>query len=339
MNTDNHEAGSGLTLRALGACRNLLLYVIASTAFATTMPTMAQDFPTKPIKLIVPYAPGGVTDAAARAIATDMSKQLGQQVVVDNRAGAGGLIGTDAVAKSPADGYTICFCASGVFVIQPHLGQKMPLDPIADLQPVTYVYDADLVLSVNANSKIRSMADLFSQAKAGGVTYASVGIGSVHHLGMESIARKTGGKFIHVAYKGDAPAITDLLGGQIDLTLLSTQSATNLAKSGKIRLLASTGNGRAPGLPELPNLAESGLKDAAFSTWIGMFVPAATPQAVVNRIHAAASAAIASPAMQEWMAAQGLRPNGQKGGELKATIRSQSERWGAMVRELNVKPE
>lgn len=331
------KAAAALPLQAvaLGAPR-----LVGLTGLFAGTTALAQDFPSRPIRIVVPYAAGGVTDAAARAIATEMSKQLGQPVVVDNKAGAGGMIGANEVAKSAPDGYNICFCASGVFVIQPHLGAKLPLNPMTELQPLIRVYDADLVLSVNPASGIRTFADLMTKAKsAQGVTYASVGVGSLHHLGMETMAKRTGGKFVHIAYKGDAPAITDLLGGQIDLALLSTQAASNLAKSGKVSLIASTGAERAPGLPDVPTLGESGVKDTAYSTWIGMFVPAATPKPIVDRLYSATSTVLASPSMKEWMAAQGLRPSGQNGADMKVSMTNQSAQWGALVRELNIKAE
>ena len=312
-----------------------------ATLALLTASVQAQDYPSRPIRLVVPFAAGGVTDAAARSMASEMSKQLGQPVVVDNRAGAGGVIGADVVAKSPPDGYTLCFCSNGVFLIQPYLMAKMPMNPLTDLQPVTHVYDADLVLSVNPASPFNSVEDVLKQAKTkkGGVSYASVGVGSIHHLSMERLAKQTGGTFVHVPYKGDAPAITDLLGGQIDLALLSTQAATSLSKEGKVRLLAASGNSRAPGLPDVPTFSESGVPGFSFSVWIGLFVPTGTPAPVVQRLHDVASKVIQTPQMKTWMASQGLRPNGGSGSEMKTFIADQSKQFGALIRELDIKTE
>lgn len=301
----------------------------------------AQDFPNRPVRLVVPYSAGGVTDVTARAIAQEMGKEFGQQVIVDNRPGAGGMLGMDNVAKSNPDGYTIGFCASGVFVIQPHLDAKLPLDPIKDLVPVSHIYDASLVLTVRPDSPITSFQKLVELAKSNpnGITYGSVGIGSAHQLGMEVLRQRAGGKFVHVPYKGDAQQITDLLGGNLDVAILSTQAAANLAKGGKARLIASTGLQRAPGLNDVPTIAESGYPGFAINTWIGTFVPAKTPKAVVDRLHQVTTRVLKQPAIQQQMEAQGLRPNGADGAELAKFIASESARAEKTIREQNIKVE
>lgn len=314
--------------------------ILAATCLAMPL-AMAQDFPTRPIRLVVPYAAGGVTDATARAIAVEMGKELGQSIIVDNKAGAGGILGTDYVAKSPPDGYTICFCASGVFVILPHLDSKLPLKPATDLLPVTHVYDAELLLVVREDFPAPTFERLITlaRAKPGGLSYGSVGIGSANQLGMEALRKRSGADFVHIPYKGEAPQIADLLGGQLDIALLSTQGGLNLAKGGKVRLLASTGPMRAPGAPDVPTIAESGYPGFLINTWIGMFVPAKTPKAVVDRIHTAATSVINTPAMRDRMESQGLRPNGESGAKLGSFVAAESVRWGKVIRDLNLKIE
>jgi len=337
ISTNVHGTTSSPAGRVLGRA---WLTLTASFLLAIP-PVQAQDYPNRPVRLVVPYSAGGVTDATARAIAGEMGKELGQQVIVENRAGAGGMVGTASVAKSSPDGYTICFCASGVFVIQPHLDAKLPLSPVAELQPVTHVYDANLVLAVREDSKIASFEELIALAKSNpaGVSYGSVGIGSAHQLGMEALRQRTGGTLVHIPYKGDAQQITDLLGGRLDVAVLSTQAASSLAKGGKVRLLASTGLQRAPGLADVPTIAESGYPGFAINTWIGTFVPTGTPKAVVDQLQQVTSAVLKLPAIREQMAAQGLRPNGADGAELAEFIASESSRAEKVIRELDIKVE
>jgi tripartite-type tricarboxylate transporter receptor subunit TctC len=254
--------------------------LMLTAALGLTLAAHAQSFPSKPIRLICPFPPGGAVDIASRAIAAELSKNLGQTVTVDNKPGAGGNIGGAEAARSAPDGYTIFMTTSGISAINPFLYAKMPFDPMKDLLPVTALVSLNNVLVVHPSVKANSVSELIALAKAqpGAVTYASSGSGTSIHMSAEMLKHLAGINMTHIPYKGSAPAVTDLMGGQVMVMLDNIPSALPHIKAGKLRALATTGAKRDPLLPELPTLAEAGVSGYESGVWFGLAVPAGTPR-------------------------------------------------------------
>jgi tripartite-type tricarboxylate transporter receptor subunit TctC len=287
------------------------LYAIAALASFALMasPSIAQDFPKRqPISIVVPWAPGGNVDITARAIAPAMAEILGQSVVVENRPGAGGFIGSSRVAKSNPDGYTLLLGSSGSISIGPALVANPPYNPTKDLIAVGPIHSVPLVLSASGKSPIKNYADFAAKAKAnpGALNVASAGVGSTQHLAIELIALKSGTKLNHVPYKGSGPAITDLLGGQVETMIDQMTASMPHIKSGAITPLAVTTKARSAGLPNVPTLQELGVKDIDMTTYTGVFAPAGTPPAVVNQINAALKQAMQRPEIRKQFESLGV---------------------------------
>lgn len=306
----------------------------ALAILSTLAPAAAQDWPSKPIKLIVPFPPGGGTDIIARVLGNHLSQSLKQPIVVENRPGAGGNIGIDLAAKSAPDGYTIVLGQTSNLAISPTLYKKLPYDPLKDLAPVTLVADAPLALVVSADSKIRSLADLVAAAKAKpeALTFGSPGNGTVAHLTGELLQRAASIKMLHVPYKGSGPALTDLISGRIDTFMASVPTALAQIKGGKLKALAVSSAKRSPALPDVPTMQEAGLKGFDSTTWFGILVPAGTPKPIIDKLSAAINAALKAPEVAEKIALEGGAPLGGTVVQFDAYLKSELTTWSAVVK-------
>jgi tripartite-type tricarboxylate transporter receptor subunit TctC len=314
--------------------------VAALVVTSLTTIAAAQDYPgNKPIKLVVPFPAGGGTDIFARVIGNKLAETLKWVVVVDNKPGAGGNIGIDAVAKSPPDGYTIGLGQTSNLAINPSLYAKLPYDPLKDLVPIVLVADAPLVLVVPANSPFKTVADVVAAAKKkpGDVTFGSPGNGTVAHLTGELFQMAAGVKFQHIPYKGSAQALTDLMGGQVQVYMSSIPTALSHIKGGKLRALAVTSPKRAPSLPDVPTIAEAGYKGFDANTWFGLVAPAGTPAPIVTKINAEVNRILKMPDVKEKFAAEGGGPIGGSSQEFAALLKSDYVKWGKVVKDSGAK--
>ena len=299
----------------------------------------AQTYPTKPVRIIVPQAPGGASDALARIIGQRLSERWHQPVVVENRAGAGGLIGTDAVAKSAPDGYTLLLAYDGTHAVNASLYKTLPFDPIKDFVTVATLANVPFVLAVNAASPAKDVRQFIELGRAspGKMTYGSAGNGSVNHLLGAMFGKGAGVQFVHVPYKGAAPAITDLIGGSLDSVFTSIPSVISHIQSGRVRALAVTSAKRSAALPDVPTIAESGLAGFAVAPWFGLLAPASTPADIVSRINDDVAALMMTKEVTVAFAAQGAEPFRTTPAEFGALLRSDIERWAVVVRETGAK--
>ena len=315
--------------RLLLAVRGIALglgLLLSSAAFAA--------WPDKPLKLIVPYAPGGTTDVLGRAVAEHLRKELGQTVIVDNKPGANTGIGAMALATSPPDGYTLLLATAATVVLNPLLNGKLAYDP-AQLVPVARVAITPLVLVTKVDSPMRSLADLISNAKAqpGRINYGSTGMGSSLHLAGELLQIETGTQMVHVPYKGSAPALTGVLGGEINLVIDAVGSSMPLIEGGKLKALAVTSAQRLPILAAVPTVAESGYPRYEVSTWFGIVVPKGTPDEVVARLNTVLAGVVRDPAFRTQFEGLGMIvPEPMKPADFRAYIAAESVKWGAVIK-------
>jgi len=311
-----------------------LLAVFAQNAFA-------QAYPTHSIRLVVPFPAGGTTDILARAAAQKLSESLGQAVVVDNRPGAAGNIGADLVAKSAPDGYTLLMGTVGTHAINPSLYAKMPYDHVKDFVPVVLVAGVPNVLAVYPPFPVNSVAELIALAKAkpGTINFASSGSGTSIHMSGELFKSMAGVDMTHVPYKGSAPALTDLMGGQVQIMFDNLPSALPLIKAGKLRAIAVTSLKRAPALPDVPTISESGLPGFEASSWFGVLAPAGTPSPIVAKINADVNKWLQSPEAREQMLAQGANAAGGTPEQFAAHIRAETEKWAKVVKASGAKAD
>lgn len=301
----------------------------------------AQGYPAKPIRLIVPFPPGGGTDIAARSVASALSDSARWTFVLENKPGAGGNLGVEQAVKSPPDGYTLVIGQTSNLAINPTLYAKLPYDPLKDLSPVVLLVSAPVVLVVAANSRYRSLGDLLAAAKTdpGGVTFASPGNGTVSHLAGELLQRAAGAKLTHVPYKGAAQALTDTLGGQVQSFLSSVPSALSQIRAGRLRAIAVTSAKRAAELPGVPTFAESGYPGFEASTWYGLLAPAGTPVPVVAKLNAEVNRVLETPEVRGRLAAEGGEVLGGTPERFAAFLRSEHAKWGRVVRESGAKAD
>src|SRR5438094_2102430 len=302
---------------------------------------MAQRYPAKPVRLIVPFPPGGGTDIAARTIASKLSDSVKWTFVVENKPGAGGNLGVEQAVKSPADGYTLVVGQTSNLAINPSLYAKLPYDSLKDLSPVALIVSAPVVLVVAANSRYASLGDLLAAAKTdpGGVTFASPGNGTVSHLTGELLQRAAGVKLTHVPYKGASQALTDTLGGQVQSFLSSVPSALSQIKGGRLRAIAVTSAKRAPELPEVPTIAESGYGGFEPNTWYGLLAPAGTPAPVISTLNTEVNRALKTPEVRERLAAEGGDALGGSPEQFALFLKAEHAKWERIVRESGARAE
>ena len=311
-----------------------------SAAHAQVVSKPAGAYPTRPIRLIVPFAPGGSNDIMARLAGQKLSESLGTQVVVDNRAGGSGIIGTDIAAKAAPDGYTLLMM-SLTFAVNPSLYSKLPYDTEKDLTPVTLVASAPLMLVVHPSIPAKSVQDFLAYAKAnpGKLNFGSGGPGTTPHLAGEMLKMMAGVKMTHVPYKGGGPALNDLIGGQIQLMLENIPSTLPHAKSGRLRALAVSGLRRSPLVPDLPTLDEAGLKGYEIVGWNGLFVPTGTPRPIVTLLYKETAKALAQPDVKERLATMGAEPVGNSPDAFRAFVKAEIAKWARVVKEAGLKVE
>ena len=314
------------------------LLLAATLAIGTASTAMAQAFPSKPIRILVGFAPGGAMDIVARTIGQKVSASVGQPVIVDNKPGAGSNIAIRALIDSPPDGYTVMLVANGL-AANPTLYQPAPFDPERDVVPVALVARLPVVIAANATSEISSLAKLVEAAKArpGAVLYATPGNGSTPHLAIELFARAAGITLSHVPYKGGAPAISDVLGGQLPLVAVNAVEVLPHVKAGRLRVLAALSAERVSTLPDTPTISESGYAGFEASVWHAFIAPRGTPPAVVEKLSAEIRKALALPEVKDRLAALGAEVSPTGPEQLGALVRSERERYGKLIREAKIK--
>lgn len=315
----------------------LTLAAVLIAAAVTTAPR-AQSYPNKPIRVVVPFPPGGTADVVTRIVAPKLGEALGQPVVVENRSGASGTIGTGTVAKSAPDGYTLILGTMTTITVAPRLYRDLPYDPVKDLQPISRLALVPSVLIVHPSVPARSVRELIALAKSqpGKLTYYSAGVGTFQHLAVELFKQMTGTDILHVPYKGGAPGMADLLGGHIAMTIEPLNTALPQLRSGKVRGLAVTTFTRIPALPDLPTFSET-LPGYEFTVWFSLLGPAGMPRDVVSLLHAAIVKTLRTPEIRERMAAQGADPIGDSVEEFAETIRRESSKWAELVKKMGLK--
>ena len=317
----------------------MLVALLAAVAFA--VPAHAQTYPVKPIRLIVPFPPGGGTDFVARTLATELAKSTGWTVVVENKAGAAGTIGLAEVSRAPNDGYELVIGQADNMIIAPATLKNPGLDPAKDLTAVIQVAISPNLIMTLADSKFRTLSDAIAAAKAnpGSVNYGTAGHGTFANLAIELLMQTAGFKWVEVPYKGAAPAITDLLGGHVQLAALSVASGMPNIKAGKLRGLVVTSTKRSPALPDVPTIAESGFPGFEAVGWLGILVPNGTPPAVIARLNTEFGKVMGNADVQKALIAQGVEPTTSTPEAFGAMIRSETAKWQKVVRDAGIKPE
>jgi tripartite-type tricarboxylate transporter receptor subunit TctC len=324
--------------------KGLLLSVVVAFSLGAFAPAVSPEakaaYPDKPIRLMVPFPAGGNTDIVSRAIGNELSKNLGVSVVIENRGGAGGMVGSEVVAKAPADGYTIMM-VSASHVINPSMQKKLPYDTIKDFAGISMVANVPTVLVIHPSVPSKTLKELIAYAKAnpGKLNYASAGKGTVGHLSAELLKSMVGIKMVHVPYKGAGPAMTDLLGGHVQMIFSSMPAALPHIQSGMLRSIVMTGAKRSAAAPNIPTMAEAGLPGFEVSTGFGLFAPAKTPRAVINRLHAEVVKALRVPSVRDSLASQGAEPVGSTPEEYDAFVRSEIAKWLKVCKEAGIQPE
>ncbi|HKU70260.1 MAG TPA: tripartite tricarboxylate transporter substrate binding protein [Burkholderiales bacterium] len=320
----------------MNTIKYLSIITCATLSSAALSPAVGAGYPDRPVRMLVGFAPGGGTDATARAIAPKMSEVLGQQVVVDNRPGATGNIATEITAKANPDGYTILMGTIAALSINPSLYKKLPFDPLKDVLPVTRAVDSTNVLVVHPSVAAKSVKELIALAKSKSLNGGSSGVGGAGHLALELFNLQAGTKITHVPYKGGGPAMTDLMGGQIQLIFATAASAVGPIHSGKIRALAVTTLKRSQLVPDLPTIAETGLKGFEANNWYGIVVPAKTSRAIVMQLNKAATTALTTPEIKEILFKQGLDAAPESPEAFGAYIKAEGIKWEKVIKASNL---
>jgi tripartite-type tricarboxylate transporter receptor subunit TctC len=316
-----------------------IVCVAALAAVSST--ALAQSYPARPVRLVITYPPGGTTDFVGRPVAQKLSELLGQSVVVDNRGGAGGVIGTMIVAQAPADGYTLLLGTSAGMVINPLLHAKLPYDAGRDFAPISRTNINPQALVANAALPVNNVKELLAYAKAnpGKLNVASSGVGTPNHLGAEMLKYLGKIDIVHVAYKGGGPAMTDLIGGQVQLQFSSIPTVLTHVKAGRIKMLAIGSAKRSPALPDVPTIAEAGVPGYEYTTWYGIFAPRATPPAIVTLLNGAVTKAVMSPEVSQRLTPQGAEPSSSTPQELAQYMKEESARWAKTIKAANIRIE
>lgn len=325
-------------MNPLHMLRRIGLLALATGLLATA--ALAQTYPDKPVKFVVPYPPGGGTDVIARIVQPRMQALLGQPIVIDNRGGAGGSVGTDVVAKAPADGYTVLFTLNS-HTVNPAIYARLPFDTQKDFEPVGMVASLPQILAVNPAFAANSVAELIAQAKAkpDGLSYASVGVGSPGHLAGELLNLRAGIKTVHVPYRGGGPAVTDVMGGQVPLLWVSIPAAAQFVKTGKLKALAVSTLKRSAAFPDVPTMQEAGVADFEVDSWYAMFVPARTPKPVIDRLNAVLNQVLREPEIREKLLAQGSEAVGGTPEQLARAVTAELPKWAKLAKDANIKAE
>ena len=318
--------------------RTALLSLLTAAAIGSAS---AQNYPTRPIRLIVPFPPGGNIDITARAISPGLTETLGQTIVVDNRGGAGGIIGTDLVAKSTADGYTLVLASSGTVTVAPSLYTKMPYDPVKDLTPITLLSYVPIVLVVHPSHAAKSVKEFIALAKSkpGKMIMASAGNGTTNQLAGELFQLETGAKFVHVPYKGAGPALIDLMGGQVEMFFDQLSASSNYIKSGKLRALVVAGEKRNAVIPDVPTMIESGLKNCDAGTFTALMGPAGLSRDIIAKLNAAGNKTLAMQSTRERFAAVGADILGGTPANLDTNLKQELAKWTRVAKAANIKLE
>lgn len=313
----------------------------AMAAMLHAAQAIAQGYPNKPVKLIVPFAPGGAVDIVGRTMGDALTKVTGQSFIVENRPGAGGLVALELVAKSPADGYTLAVGAAGPLTMSPNLFRDMKFDPLARLDPVIWFASTPGIVVVRSDLKATNIKELIalSKQKAGGLTMGSAGSGSIIHLMGEYFQSTAGVSWTHVPYKGSAPALTDMVAGRIDVMVDVVPTAAPYVKGGKMRALAATTPKRASELPDVPTLQELGFRDFDVSSWLSLLAPKGTPKEVIARLNGELNKSLQTPDMKARLAKIGAEPEGGTPEHMAARTRLELERWGKVIRDAGITVE
>jgi tripartite-type tricarboxylate transporter receptor subunit TctC len=313
---------------------------VAALVLAAPAPAIAQGaYPTKPVRLIVAFPPGGSTDIIARLVGHKLSERLGQQVIIDNRGGAGGMIGTDLAAKSPADGYTLTMGTTSTHVIAPAAYPSVKYDPVKDFVPLTLVASTPYLLVLNPSVPAKTLKDFVALMKSqpGKLNYASAGAGSTTHLAMEMLKLASGTDIVHVPYNGNGPAGTAVLGGQVQALFGSMPAVLPQAKAGKVRPIAVGTSKRSPALPDVPTVAEQGYPGFDASLWLGFFAPKGTPTPITNRLTTELLAIAKSPEMGEQFERNGASPLTTTPAELSKLMKSELDKYSKVIKQANIK--
>ena len=307
----------------------------------TAVAARGDTFPSRPIRIVVPFAAGGATDLIARVVGQKLTESLGQAVVVENRPGASGMIGADLVAMAPPDGYTLLMASTAEIAINPSLYSKMSYDPQKDLAPITLAGVTPLILVVNPASPLHSVADIVKKAKAhpGTISFASAGNGSVQHLSGELVKVLTSTDMVHVPYKGAAPALTDVLSGQVTMFFSGMPPAMPHVKSGKLRALAVTTPKRSPAAPDVPTMAEAGVQGFDISNWFGLLAPAGTPPGILDKLHDEAVKALMQPTVKERLAEQGAEVVADSREHFGAFIKAEADKYAKLIKVSGAKAD
>ena len=321
--------------------RTALIGMAALVAAAAPHIAKAQDFPTRPVRIVVAFPPGGPTDFVGRIVADKMTQILGQRVYIDNKPGANGTLGGGDVAKSDPDGYSLFLTTSGAVTVSPHIMTKMPFDTFRDFAPVALVTTVHEVLVVSPQLGVKNVKELVALAKKkpGGITFASTGVGSPPHLAQLLLDASAGVKFLHVPYRGAAPALTDLLGGQVQVVALDIPVVIAQIQAGKLIPIGIAGDKRDAVLPDVPTLAEQGYPNTDASNWYALLAPAKTPAAVIAKLNKAVNDALNDPAVHDKLVKTGATPVGGTPEALGTFMKAQYDKWGGIIKQNDIKPE
>ena len=325
--------------------RHLLMWTaslcLGATAGLHTTAHAQDAWPSKPLRLIVPFTPGGVTDTSGRLIAESLGKRLGQQVVVDNKPGASGNIGTALAKGSAPDGYTLVLGFDGTMVIIPHVFSKLPFDPVKDFAPIGKIGDATLILVANPNVPAKSLLDVvnLSKSTAGGLSFGTSGTGGTPHIAGELLKMRTGANLTHIPYKGGGQAMTDVLGGTIPLVYTAVAGAHGHVKAGKLKAIAVSSAQRTSSLPDVPTFAESGVPDFVVNSWVGLFAPTGTPAAILTRLNTELNAVLNDATVREKLRAMGIEPSPGSADQYRDEVKRDLDRYGAVVKAAGISVE
>ena len=322
--------------------RSCLLGTLAvAAALALGTAAQAQSYPAKPIRLVVPFTPGGVTDTSGRLIAEQLSKRLGQQVIVDNKPGASGNIGTQMVSAAEPDGYTLLLGFDGTLVINPHVFPKVCFDTVKDFSPIGKIGDAVLILVAHPGVAAKSLKEVIalSKTQAGGLSYGTSGTGGTPHIAGELLKQRSGANLTHIPYKGGGQALTDVLGGNIPLVYTAIAGAIPHVKSGKLHAVAVSSAKRASSLPDVPTFIESGLSDFEINSWVALLAPAKTPKPIVDKLNAELNAVLNDPEVRERLNGMGISATPGTADKFGEEIKRDLARYGSVVKAANIKAE